>query len=409
MSSKPLAPHRAAAAQPGSGLGRARVAGLEIGAMFMGSTLVTPLYGLWRDEFGFSELTLTLVYAAYVLGNLAALFLFGRLSDQVGRRRASLPALALGALAMLVFLVAPSTPWLFAGRVLSGLAIGVATGTGTAWVTELVPGQDKARASVLATAANLAGIAAGPLLAGFLADFAPEPLRTPFIAYLVVLVVTTVLVARLPETVKQPVARIAEASFKPRLGVPREIRAAFLPPAVAAFANFAVGGYYAGLMPKLVADDIHVSSLLVAGAIVAELYGVGALAVMATHRIASRAVMLWGLVLLLPGIGGMLLAKDMASIAVLAASSAVGGIGFGLCYRGTLQVVNRIAPEGQRSEVVSSFMIACFLGNSLPVVGVGLLTLATSATTARLAFAAMVVVLDLVALATGWRHVPREA
>jgi hypothetical protein len=147
----------------------------------------------------------------------------------------------------------------------------------------------------------------------------------------------------------------------------------------------------------------------VAGAIVSELYGIGALAVMATRRLASRVAMLWGLVLLLPGIGGMLLAKDLASIAVLAASSAVGGIGFGLCYRGTLQVVNRIAPEDKRSEVVSSFMIACFLGNSLPVVGVGLLALVTSGAAAQLAFAGMVVVLDLVALATGWRYVPADA
>jgi hypothetical protein len=86
----------------------------------------------------------------------------------------------------------------------------------------------------------------------------------------------------------------------------------------------------------------------------------------------------------------------------------VGGIGFGLCYRGTLQVVNRIAPEDQRAEVVSAFMIACFLGNSLPVVGIGLLGLVTSNTTAQLAFASMVGVLDLMALATGWRYVPKD-
>ena len=42
-----------------------RVAGLEIAVMFMGSTLLTPLYGIYRAEFGFSEITLTLVYAAY--------------------------------------------------------------------------------------------------------------------------------------------------------------------------------------------------------------------------------------------------------------------------------------------------------------------------------------------------------
>src|SRR4051794_2040434 len=84
------------------GLSAERVAGLEIAVMFMGSTLLTPLYGIYREEFGFSEITLTLVYAAYAIGNLGALLFFGRLSDQIGRRPTSLAAMALGGAATLV-------------------------------------------------------------------------------------------------------------------------------------------------------------------------------------------------------------------------------------------------------------------------------------------------------------------
>jgi len=57
-----------------------------IGVAFAGSTVITPLYVLYEDAFGFSKLTLTLVYAVYVVGNLTALLFFGRLSDQIGRR-----------------------------------------------------------------------------------------------------------------------------------------------------------------------------------------------------------------------------------------------------------------------------------------------------------------------------------
>lgn len=45
-----------------------------LGLMFMGSTLLTPLYLLYQRASGFSEITLTLIYAVYVVGNLAALF-----------------------------------------------------------------------------------------------------------------------------------------------------------------------------------------------------------------------------------------------------------------------------------------------------------------------------------------------
>ena len=63
-----------------------------IGVLFAGSTVVTPLYVIYKQQFGFSQISLTLVYAAYVVGNLAALLLFGRLSDEIGRRRTAVSA-----------------------------------------------------------------------------------------------------------------------------------------------------------------------------------------------------------------------------------------------------------------------------------------------------------------------------
>lgn len=105
--------------------------------MYVGSTLVTPLYVLYESEFGFSELVLTLVFAAYSAGNVASLFLLGRISDQIGRRRTTLAAIAVAAAATLVFLFAAGTAWLFAGRFLSGLAIGIASGAATAWIVDL--------------------------------------------------------------------------------------------------------------------------------------------------------------------------------------------------------------------------------------------------------------------------------
>jgi MFS family permease len=55
-----------------------------IGAAFAGSTLVTPLYIIYKEQFGFSQVTLTLVYGAYVLGNFLSLLFFGHLSDEIG-------------------------------------------------------------------------------------------------------------------------------------------------------------------------------------------------------------------------------------------------------------------------------------------------------------------------------------
>ena len=387
----------------------ARVAGLAIAVMFMGSTLLTPLYALYRREFGFSEITLTLVYAAYVIGNMSALFLFGRVSDQIGRRRTVLPAMAFGAVPMLVFLFAASTAWLFVARVLSGLAIGIASAAATAWVAELMGDDHKARASALATTANMLGVAAGPLLSGPLAQHAPAPLRTSYVVYLVLLGLVARRVLAVPETVEDPLRRWRDVSFRPRLGVPRGIRVQFIAPAVAAFAVFALGGYYAALVPTLLSERLGHSSPAIAGAVVAELYAVAAAAVIATHKLSSRTAMLAGLAVLLPSVGLLLLAQTAASMPALLLGTAFGGVALALAYRGSLQVINGIAPEDQRAEVVASYLIVSFLGNSLPVIGVGVLSRATGAPTAHGVFAAAIAVLAVVAMATGWKFAPRNS
>src|SRR5437764_13634818 len=86
----------------------------ELAIMFVGAVLPTPLYPLYQARFGFSNIVLTAIYAVYVLGNLVALLIFGRLSDQVGRRSVTLPAIGFGVVSTLLFVLARGTPWLFA-------------------------------------------------------------------------------------------------------------------------------------------------------------------------------------------------------------------------------------------------------------------------------------------------------
>src|SRR5205814_2362279 len=113
-------------------------------------TLLTPLYLIYKQQFGFSQITLTLIYAVYAVGNLAALLLFGRLSDEIGRRRAAVPAMAVTVLGALILLFAHATGALYAGRILTGLGIGIGAGTGTAWLAELLGQEDRPHAAARA-------------------------------------------------------------------------------------------------------------------------------------------------------------------------------------------------------------------------------------------------------------------
>ena len=57
-----------------------------IGLALFASGTPSPIYGIYRELWGFSPLVLTLVYATYAFGVLGALLLAGRASDDVGRR-----------------------------------------------------------------------------------------------------------------------------------------------------------------------------------------------------------------------------------------------------------------------------------------------------------------------------------
>jgi predicted MFS family arabinose efflux permease len=371
--------------------------------MFVGTTLVTPLYDLYRQDFGFGEITLTLVYAVYVIGNLLALAFFGRLSDEIGRRRTALPAIGIGMLSTLVFLFATNTAWLFAARIISGFAIGIASGTGAAWVAELIGGRDKSRASLMASFANMVGLSVGALLAGCLVQYAPWPLRLVFVVYLAMLGVLMWIVSSVKETVQQP-RSFREASLRPRIGVPRSIAAKFIAPAATGFGSFALFGFYAALAPSILEHDLHQSNRAVGGGVVFELCVISAITVVVTRRLGSRVVMMGGLMLLLPSLLLLVLAQAMASMPLLLAGTAVGGIAAALGYRGSLQVVNEIAPAQQRAEVISSYLLCCYVGNALPVVGVAVISQLATPVIASSVFAVTIAAFAIAALLTGSRY-----
>jgi len=107
------------------------------------------------------------------------------------------------------------------------------------------------------------------------------------------------------------------------------------------------------------------------------------------------------LALMIPAVAAVVTAQVFASLWVMLAATAAVGVSAGLGYRGSLQVVNQTAPPDKRAAVVSTYFVCCFTGSALPVIGVGLLSSLTNATTADVAFACTIAAFALVALIFG--------
>ncbi len=134
----------------------------------------------------------------YALGVIASLLLFGRLSDQVGRRPVLLAGLALSAAGMTAFLLADGVTLLLVARLMCGLSAGIFTGTATATLIDLSPPEKRGRATLTSTVAQMGGLGLGPLLCGLVASSVAAPLRVPFIVVLGMLILAAVGIWTIP-------------------------------------------------------------------------------------------------------------------------------------------------------------------------------------------------------------------
>jgi MFS family permease len=369
------------------------------------SAVPTPLYVLYQQRDHFSAITITVVYAIYAVGVIGSLFLGGHISDRFGRRRIFVPALLVNVISAVVFLAAPSLAGLYIARVLSGISVGLTTATATAYLGELYlrsrPEASPRRAHITATAANLGGIGVGPLIAGLLAQYAPSPLRLPYIVFGVALVILTLLVAVSPETVDsdRPTTR-----YRPqRIAVPRHARGVFFAATGVGVASFAVYGVFNSLAPSFLAGTMHQTSHAVAGIVAFAAFAAGAIAQITLAGWDSLTMLRRGVPILAVGLALLTGGMWAANVGLFVAGGIVVGAGGGLLFRAAVMTAASSAPPESRAEALAGFFLGAYVGLSVPVVGLGIATEYWPARDAMLVF----VVLAFVATALSVRQVSR--
>ncbi|HEY3088665.1 MAG TPA: MFS transporter [Jatrophihabitantaceae bacterium] len=164
------------------------------------SSAPSPLYPVYQAEFGFSALTLTAIFAVYVLALLLSLLTVGRLSDFLGRRPVLAVALLIEAGAMAVFLNADSVAALFVARFIQGLATGAAVGVLGAYLLDLQPTNGSRLGSLVNGAAATGGLGLGAIGSGVLIQYGPHPTRLVFGILTAAFVALALMTSVLPET-----------------------------------------------------------------------------------------------------------------------------------------------------------------------------------------------------------------
>ncbi|HEX5291221.1 MAG TPA: MFS transporter [Streptosporangiaceae bacterium] len=331
------------------------------------SAAPAPLYVVYQRLWGFSAATLTLIFAIFVLGLLAALLVLGTLSDYLGRRTVLAAAIALELAALLLFLRAGGVPMLLAARLAQGIATGMALPALSAALVDFNPPRAPGRAAAASGVVPIGGLAFGALACSALVQYAPAPTRLVWTLLVGAMLAALLVVAALPESGgRRPgIAR----SLIPRLGVPRRLRGdvwALVPIIVA---SWALGGLYLSLGPSAVVTQFGLGSHFFGGLEVALLCGTGAATACVLRRRADSAVARISTALLTAGTALTLLGIVTDGLPAAVAGTVLAGIGYGASGLSAFGSLARLAGPADPAERGGLFAVAytiAYLAFSLP-------------------------------------------
>jgi hypothetical protein len=340
-------------------------------AVMASATLSSPLYGLYRIRDHLSALTVTVIYAIFAVGTITALLSVPIIVPRVGRRGVMLGAVATMMCGAGVLAAWKALPGLLVGRLITGVAVGLAAGTAIVYLIELRaranPNGSPARAQTLGTAVTVGALGLGPLIAGCLAEWVAHPLTVPYLVFVALGAVALVGLAIAPETTAPTPPADGQAS-RPSRSV-----SVLAPGATATAAAFAATGLFAGLSGLFLATILHHPSHALSGAALCLVFSCGVVAQLATSGLPASRVLAVGTVSMVVGLGLLVTSVRVStpSLPLFLVGGALIGAGAGAVFKGTTGIVlGATAPE-RRLSATSDLLVALYVGLSIPVIGAG--------------------------------------
>ncbi|WP_408895688.1 hypothetical protein ACJ5H2_12330 [Nocardioides sp. R1-1] len=351
----------------------ARMAPLAIGGLLFvvmaGTTLPNALWGWYQARWNVPATAVTAAFATYAVAVVASLLTWGSLADRRGPwpslRRGVLCSAAASALSLVEGL-----PALFAGRTLAGLSVGLVSSAAVGALA-LAHRSGPDGAARVSTFATMAGLAAGPLLAGAVVDVSPAAARGAYLAHLLLL---APVVAWLASPHGRP-ARMPVGDVRPR-DTPRHSVAmprtpAFRAACLLGFASNAQLGLYAALASTMLSAIHGEVSVLLSGLAGALLFAAAGAPQLLGGSFAAGSA--WSTAASSTGVVSCVTALTLDSVPLLLAAIALGGLGAGLAFGRGLFAATENAPVQERAAVSTTWFVAAYLGLAGPVLGAGAL------------------------------------
>ncbi|MFJ2540692.1 MFS transporter [Pseudomonas sp. NPDC087614] len=347
------------------------LAGWMVVSVFVLSNTATPLYVLWQGQLGFASSTLTLIFAAYILGLLLSLLIAGQVSDRYGRSVVLLPGLVCAMSAALLFRSAESVEGLLFARLLTGIAVGIIVSAGMASVVDQGGVQRRRLSSLVASMSMVLGAGLGPLLAGSLATFASRPIEKVFTLELGILALAFLIAWTMPnganDTQRRGGARWRLPSVERHHRLHILLGVALFGPGITATS------FVLSLGPSLLASLLHIKTPLMAGA-TAFLMFISAFAVqIVLRRRTVEHIFYFSAAATFASMLGISTAIAISSPAVLIIAALLAGAGQGLGQLGGLTLIALRVSDNKRAQANALLNMGGYVPAGLLPVATGFL------------------------------------
>lgn len=327
------------------------------------------IYPVYAHDWGLTPTVITLIFAVYPVALIIVMLIFGTISDYIGRRTTLLAGVAAMAAGALLFATAPDVSWLFVGRVLQGVGVGLALAPASAALVEFNTKGGTARASSVNTVATALGLVLATVVAGALVEYAPAPRYFSYWIVFAVAVAVFIAVLFMPRHIR---GTEASGRWRPRpIAVPAGLRSVIIVSALAVSTGYAVGAVLLSLGAQILEDLIHTDNALVSGLILAIASVVIGITGLAARRVPPRTSIAIGGGASAVGVGLLALSGATSSVPVFIITSIVAGTSYGLLFLGGLGLLNKHAPVHHRAGTLTTVYLVAYLLQAVTAVAVG--------------------------------------
>jgi MFS family permease len=321
------------------------------------ANLQIPLYGTYAKAAGFGSGISAIAFSTYVAGLLPTLILLGGASERIGRKTVILASLLFACVATFLMIAQPNIYTLFVTRVLQGIGVGLITGTGTAYLSTLMP-KNSAKVAAYVSLTTSLGFSSGALFTNVALSFGDTLVPFSYWVVFILILGCIGLTVSVPEQATTPGSLIRLPSFPPGT----------IWAGLAIALAWSLAGIVGVILPAQLANYGLPNW---SGPMLFIIVVAGVLFQPVARRMDARRSLQLGAVLLVLGYAIFTCGAWFSVLGLVLAGVAIAGTAcYGFTYLGGLAEVVRLG-SNQAARATSGYFVCAYLGYGIPVILIG--------------------------------------